>query len=191
MSAKTDKIDPSRPLKKREHEAFAAHYARSCNAAQAWVYATGGDGSHSDANGSKWLRNGSITARVEWFRAEAEKLLRESEAAIARPVVLDIAEKREFLARVVRTPIGEVDETSDLCQAMEINESGGRKYKLPDKIAAIRLDNDLAGDGSAGVSRGGAVRLDGDPDPAPHWTDVTGRADCLRIGRRNPPPRSI
>jgi len=141
-------MDPSKPLKKPEHEAFAAHYARSCNAAQAWVHATGGDSSHSDANGSKWLRNGSITARVEWFRAEAEKLLRQSEAAIARPVVLDIAEKREFLARVVRTPIGEVDEASDLCQAMEVNDSGGRKYKLPCKIAAIKLDNDLAGEGS-------------------------------------------
>ena len=144
--------DPSRPLKKEEHEEFAKHYAVSRNASQAWQHATGVFSDHSNANGSKWLKNGSIAARVEWLVAEAERRLREVEENSQAPTILAIMEKRLFLARVVRTPIGEVDESSDLCQSCEIDDKGGRKYKMPDKLRAIQLDNDLSGEGSEAKS---------------------------------------
>lgn len=37
---------------------------------------------------------------------------------------------------------------SDLWQAIETQPDGRNKLRLPDKLAAIELDNDLAGEGS-------------------------------------------
>lgn len=127
-------IDPSRPLKNARHEAFAVEWAKGASAAEALRVAGYAD---EPANAKRMTQNDQIKARKEWIQRKA-----------AKSAVLSIEEKREFLARVVRTPIGEVDETSDLCHSMEISDSGGRKYKMPDKIAAIKADNDLAGEGS-------------------------------------------
>lgn len=62
---------------------------------------------------------------------------------------LDIAERRSFLAMVVRTPIGSVTKDSPLCQSYKIvtNETGGsEEFKMPDKIRALVEDAKLAGD---------------------------------------------
>lgn len=70
--------------------------------------------------------------------------------------VLEIAEKRQFLARVIRTPIGEVDENSDLAQERTVRhgEDGStvEKVKMMNKAEAIRLDNQLAGHVQSGPS---------------------------------------
>jgi hypothetical protein len=62
---------------------------------------------------------------------------------------LSLSEKRAFLADVVRTPVGEVDETSPLAQEVttEHGEFGTKKkVKMPDKTKAIELDSKIAGD---------------------------------------------
>lgn len=85
----------------------------------------------------------SIKAEIARLRAKADEK--------AGSAVMTLAEKRAFLARVVRTPIGEIRETSDLCQEKTETvgaESTTVKLRMPDKLAAIKLDNDLAGEGS-------------------------------------------
>jgi hypothetical protein len=61
--------------------------------------------------------------------------------------VLTIAEKREFLARVVRCKAAVEPHDSDLWNGVEAVD-GTIRYKLPDKMRAIALDNDLAGEGA-------------------------------------------
>lgn len=58
--------------------------------------------------------------------------------------MLTIMEKRKFLAAIIRTPIGQIDESSPLCQSFEIGKEGERKYKMPDKLKAIERDDALA-----------------------------------------------
>lgn len=63
------------------------------------------------------------------------------------------AEKRDFLANMVRTPIGEIDETSPLAKEVTYEETiaknGTRtlikKVKAHDKLAALAEDSKLAG----------------------------------------------
>ena len=50
----------------------------------------------------------------------------------------------EWLSRVVTTPIGDIDNTSELCQESSIDENG-MKFKMPSKIAAIAELNKMDG----------------------------------------------
>ena len=88
-------------------------------------------------SGSRLLTDVDIKHRVAEIQGKAEGR-----------AVLTIAEKREFLRRVVVTPIGQVNEESDLCQAAEYSLAG-QKFKMPDKLRAIELDAKLAGELSA------------------------------------------
>lgn len=69
--------------------------------------------------------------------------------------LLTVAERRSFLAAIVRTPIGQIDENSPLAQSVEYELKGasrdqeGRmvmKVKTPDKIRASELDAKMAGE---------------------------------------------
>ena len=87
----------------------------------------------------------------------------------ALAAVLTLAEKRQYLRRVVLTAIGDVDPSSDLCQSYKRREEGGDRgrlkrgqeesgneehepeaevieIKMPDKLRAIELDARLAGE---------------------------------------------
>jgi phage terminase small subunit len=132
------KSDPSKPLDNSRHEAFALNVAQGMSATEAYRQA-GYEAKDADVAGPRLLGNvgNGIKERVEYIKAQA-----------ATSAVLSIAEKREFLAKVLRTPIGEIDERSPLCQSFEIGKEGERKYKMPDKLKAISEDNDLAGEGS-------------------------------------------
>lgn len=118
-------------------------------------------GHASEASAGKLLRNAEVAAYVAKLRAAAKS--KGEEAAF-----LTINEKREFLRRVVLTPIYSVDEESELCQAAEYRVEGGLrgrlrrghhdrgneegalettvKIKLPCKLRAIELDAKLAGE---------------------------------------------
>lgn len=101
----------------------------------------------SHERASKIASNDKVRARIADLRSKAAVVASER----AGEVVLSIAEKRLFLAAVVRTPSGAIDKHSQLCQ--EWSETHGEhssstKLKMPDKLAAIKLDNDLAGEGS-------------------------------------------
>jgi len=62
---------------------------------------------------------------------------------------LSLAEKRSFLARCVRTPVGELHEGSDLAQELVITEGKegtSKRVKGVDKLRAIEIDSKIAGD---------------------------------------------
>ncbi|MDB6152454.1 MAG: Terminase small subunit [Chthoniobacteraceae bacterium] len=73
------------------------------------------------------------------MRAVAEKM--------AGSAVLTLMEKRIFLARVVRAVISNLANDSDLWQSIKRTKTG-IEFRLPDKLRAIEVDNNLAGTGS-------------------------------------------
>jgi hypothetical protein len=63
--------------------------------------------------------------------------------------ILTARERLEFLAAVVRTPVGSIDEHSPLAQEVTIEEGEGRsrkKVKMPNKLDALTLDARLRGE---------------------------------------------
>lgn len=123
----------SEPLANARHERFACELAKGNAAGKAYELA---GYKRDDGHASRLAGNGKIQARVAWLKRQA--------AAVD---VLTIAEKRQFLARLVRCKPAEEPADSDLWNGIEDTEQG-RRYKLPDKLRAIALDNDLAGEGA-------------------------------------------
>jgi len=75
---------------------------------------------------------------------EVEKL---RERAFEREA-LSMAEKRSWLARALRTPVGELHEGSDLAQEVTVTEGKEgtvKRIKGVDKIRVIEVDNRMAG----------------------------------------------
>ena len=60
--------------------------------------------------------------------------------------VLSLAEKRSFLADIVRTPIGKVDINDKLASGVRYMKGEMVELKMPDKISALKLDAQLAGE---------------------------------------------
>jgi hypothetical protein len=82
------------------------------------------------------------TERVSSYLAKLKEVLFTKQA-------LSYSEKRAWLAKAVRTPVGELHEGSDLAQEVTITEGKegtSRKVKAVDKLRAIELDSKLAGD---------------------------------------------
>ena len=140
-------MNPAEPLENERHEAFAVHFAANGNAARAWLHAGGRNRATANRQGDKWRRKGDIAARVPWLRAEAGRRLRSERNVQNEAAVMSIMDKRRFLARIVRARIAETPAESDLWQEIELSNGRLRK-KLPDKLRAIALDNDLAGEGA-------------------------------------------
>ena len=107
-------------------EAYLAAYPRSTRRA-------------AEPGASRLLRNAKVKAEIAKLRAEAAK--------VAGSAVLTLAEKRIFLAQVVRACVATLPHDSPLWVSVKKGKDG-TEYRLPDKIAAIKLDNDLAGEGS-------------------------------------------
>lgn len=100
------------------------------------------------------LRAGGLAVlkrlEVKRLREAMEKEIQAQEMAAA---VLDVHEKRRFLARVVRVKRSEWGnrENEDLIQEWrekQTEDSHEITIKIPAKIAAIETDNDLAGHGA-------------------------------------------
>jgi hypothetical protein len=81
-------------------------------------------------------------------------LLREKADVAAGSFVLDLLERRSFLARVVRARINELPEDSDLWIRKKLSKAI-IDLRIPDKIRAILTDHFLSGD------------KDKDPEPCP------------------------
>jgi phage terminase small subunit len=83
--------------------------------------------------------------------------LREKAEGMAGSAVLTLAEKRKWLARLLRANVTTLltDVDGDLLAGMDAEQKRGEgnenieivKLRICDKIAAIKLDNDLAGEG--------------------------------------------
>lgn len=86
-----------------------------------------------DALASRLLSNVKVQKYLEELNKEAES-----------PLVLTKQQRMEWLSKVVTTPIGEIDNTSELCQESCIDDSG-MKFKMPSKIAAIAELNKMDG----------------------------------------------
>lgn len=123
---------------------FAMLYVKYGNAGKAYREAYGKNGEVKDStcysNASKLLNNAKVLIEVDRIREEVEK-----------EGLLTITEKRKFLADVVKTSIGEIDEHSPLCQRYEESSTadGHREvFVMPSKLEAIKIDNEMMGHGS-------------------------------------------
>jgi len=130
-----DPFDPSVPLRNTRYEKFVLAWAAGKSAADAYEIA-GYAVDKTRANCGKLTKNDRINARREWLQRQT-----------ATESTLTQREKREFLARVVRAKLEQVPLDSDLWQEVAVT-STGTKRKLPGKLEAVRLDNDLAGEGA-------------------------------------------
>ena len=87
---------------------------------------------------------------LAYEKAVMEKVAKEADAK----AVMSGIERRKFLASVVRTPIGQLDENSPLVQSIErrTTPDGGESVKLTmsDKLKAAELDAKLTGELSNG-----------------------------------------
>lgn len=138
--------DGSTPLKNSRHERFALLIAKGeASAAEAYrqVISSKCSQATAETTGPKMARDSQVALRIAWIRSQAEEKAKE----IAGEAVLSIAEKRLFCARLVRAKVGTLDSKSELWNSIKVTQDG-TEYKLPDKLRAIALDNDLAGDGS-------------------------------------------
>lgn len=89
------------------------------------------------ADAPRLLAKASIQAEVQRLRNLTET-----------SKVMSMAEKREFLAEVKRTPIGDIDESNPLAQEIHEMETkyGYRKViKMMSKKDAVDIDNKMAG----------------------------------------------
>ena len=93
------------------------------------------------AKGSRLMATPHVKAYVDELRLEARNA-----------TVMTIEEKRMFFARVVRAKVFNEPPDSNVWGSIRHTEHG-LEMKLPDKIAAIRADNDLAGEGSEAEGR--------------------------------------
>jgi phage terminase small subunit len=93
------------------------------------------DARDATLKGSALMRNPKVKAYFDALRQTA---------FLAN--VLSLAEKRSFLADIVRTPIGDVDVGNKLSQGARYKEGELVEIKMPDKISALKLDAQLAGE---------------------------------------------
>lgn len=85
------------------------------------------------------LAKSEIEAEIARMRALAQEKAGES--------VMSVMEKRLFLARIVRAQVTLLPEDSDLWQSIKYTKYW-TGYEMPNKLAAIVVDNDLASDGA-------------------------------------------
>jgi hypothetical protein len=122
------------------HQKFAEGIAKGLNATEAYCEAyPKSTKAAARRSASDLLTNPDIAREIENIRKAASE--------VPGSAKLTIAEKRDFIARLVKAKVSEISASSDLWQSVKQNEFG-IEYKLPGKLEAIKLDNDLAGEGS-------------------------------------------
>lgn len=121
-------------LKNQKHERFAQLLATGLSAAECYSKVYRKKGKVAGSAGPRLLRNVGIQQRL----AELQQ-----KSAVSS--VMTLTEKREYLARVKRTPIGSIGPDSDLCQSHEVSMQGV-KIRMCDKLKAVELDAKLAGE---------------------------------------------
>ena len=88
-------------------------------------------------NAGRLKANEGVTAEVQRLRSQA--------AQLPGSPLLSIREKREYLARLVRAQVLLTPDDSDLWQEITQTEQG-TKRKLGDKLKALMIDNEMAGE---------------------------------------------
>jgi hypothetical protein len=90
-------------------------------------------------NASRLNSNAAIQAEIDRMRAEAAKLEGSG--------LMTLIEKRRICAEIARGAPARLPADSPLWQSIK-HTKDGVEYRLPCKIAAMKLDNDLAGVGA-------------------------------------------
>lgn len=128
----------------RQCDAKEAHYCRlragGMSMANAYV-AAGYTGSTPNS--------ASVCAGKLEKRPHVSLYIRSLKEAAWAANVLSLAEKRNFLAEVVRTPVSTLSEDSPLAQKLKVTTSEKGEYKeieMPNKLKALELDAKLAGE---------------------------------------------
>lgn len=99
--------------------------------------------------GHKDMSAHDASANVSSMLRQAPKMrayLKELQEAAFLVNVLSLAEKRAFLADVVRTPIGKIDINDKLAQCVKYRDGEMIELRMPDKVKAVELDAKLAGE---------------------------------------------
>lgn len=123
-------------LQTEKHEAFARAMAEGHDAAEAYMRIYPESKKKSAIAAAARLRK-RVRERIAELQSKAEV-----------DTLLTIKEKRQYCADVLRTPIGEITESSPLCHSVKRIEGpngSSVEYKALDKLKALQLDNELAG----------------------------------------------
>jgi len=133
-------------LKNPKQETFVQLVATGEKATAAYRIAFQTKAKSAQVSACQLLKLPKVALRVREIR---EKYKQHVEAQIENQF-LTLDEKRRFLARVARTPIGEITAQSDLCQEHTVTsaENGTRteKIKMPSKLDAIKMDLQIMGE---------------------------------------------
>ena len=99
-------------------------------------------GASADSLASKMLRKDKVSCYVEKRRLEIAEADREEKRKLAEAAQIQKWEVIELLGRALKTPVGEVDEKSDLAQEVTTDEVGEaiirKKVKMVDKLGAAK-----------------------------------------------------
>ncbi len=110
---------------------FVRAYVMHRNGARAYRESYGKGKSLKDSTcyseASKLLRNPKVLEEVERLEREADDV-----------VIAGKKERMIWLSRVLRTPIEDVDEGSDMCQEVRYGKDGERTVKMPSKLAVVQ-----------------------------------------------------
>jgi hypothetical protein len=141
--------DGSKPLENPKHERFALLLASgevSASEAYRLRVSSKGTAKSSHEAASRLAESVKVASRIQWLKAEAVKKAEQKAGA----VTLSMAEKLEFCARVVKlNTLREIDgDDGDLVNGITFDAMGRQVMKIPCKLAAMKLHNDLAGDGA-------------------------------------------
>ena len=145
----------SKPLLNSKHESFA-HLMAAGKVSQTEAYQQVYQCSKETASAAAFRL---MREQDEFGIVRRFTYLREQ---VSAGKVLTLRERREFLASVVRTPVGAIDENSPLAQEVvyEESEKGSRtKVKMPGKLEALKLDAEMAGELTPGGSEKTPMRL--------------------------------
>lgn len=91
-------------------------------------------------------RAGKIILEKDHAKLYVEELKEKLAERAQRKKFLTLDEKREFLAKLVRTPIGDIDEESELAEEVRTANDGSVTVKIPSKLKALELDARIMGE---------------------------------------------
>ncbi len=126
------KEEGSEPLDDPQQEKFARLMSTG-DFSQLQAYTECGYEPH-DGNASRLRGNERVAARIRFFQL-----------ASADEFTMSQNFKRRYLRQVVESPIDSVKGNSRLCQSVKITDDGV-EYKMPGKLDAIKIDNEMSGD---------------------------------------------
>lgn len=108
------------------HEKFCQAIARGKKGGEAYREVYGKQIKNPRGQASDLIRdNQDISARIKELQAMSNS-----------KDVMALQQQKEYLTKVLITPIGEIDESSVFCQVAKYTETG-REFKMIDKLGAI------------------------------------------------------